>query len=122
MVALGEFERAAELLPLVEAAIGECNYMKRMYDGRSTRLLAAIAATAAGARDRAADHFSLARSDAIAYGPRSVADCNYFESWALFHHGSDRERAAALRGAAIERYQALGMIRHVALARELGSR
>jgi hypothetical protein len=50
-----------------------------------------------------------------------VADCHYFEAWALQQRGAggDHERAQALLADAIVSYRRLGMHRHVELAEDL---
>lgn len=122
LVAMGELQVAAELYPLVEEAINELGGVMRGFDGRSARVIAAIAAAAGGMWDRAEEHFRLGRVDAERLGPMSVADLNYFEAWALFLRGpdADRERAVMLRDEAISSYRSIGMPRHVDLAENLG--
>jgi len=93
LVAIGELQLAVEMLPLVEAAISEVGWVARSWDARSTRLIAAISGAAGGMWDRADEHFQFARVDAQGLGRRSVADCNYFEAWALLRRGDNGSRA-----------------------------
>jgi tetratricopeptide (TPR) repeat protein len=121
LIAMGELATAAEFYPLVEATISELGWVLRPRDARSTQIVAAITAAAGEMWDRAEEHFRLARIDAEGLGARSVADCDYFEAWALQQRGADgdHERAQALLADAILSYRRLGMPRHVALAEDL---
>jgi tetratricopeptide (TPR) repeat protein len=119
-IAMEELDQAAELCPVMEASIDEIGWVIGV-NGRSIRLLAALAAAAGGMWERAEAHFKGARADAQGLGPRSMADADYFEAWALLRRrmNGDEQSAAALLTNAITGYARIGMPRHVELAQKL---
>jgi class 3 adenylate cyclase/tetratricopeptide (TPR) repeat protein len=110
----GEASRAAELYPLLAAAL-ETSAAFRPYDFRLLETLAGIAAAAGKDWDRAEAHFAVAMRLAETLPSRlEQADARRFYAQTLDARG-DPDRAAALRAEALVIYRAMGMPRHAEL-------
>ena len=120
---LGELGRAAALYPLTQSRF-RGGFVVRAFDSRLLPVLAGAAAAAGSLWDESEEQFRAARALAPKWGPRTVADVDYWEGWAALTRGTDAGRAEARRllGDAISGYRRTAMPRHVDMAQELLAR
>ena len=114
LAVLNQAHETAALYPLVLKAIEKGAVLS--YSTRLWQMVAGIAAAAAGHVDAAREHFETALGQADEL-PHRVAqpEIRRWYAQAMLDAGaySDRDKARALLGEALEQYQVLGMPRHV---------
>jgi class 3 adenylate cyclase/tetratricopeptide (TPR) repeat protein len=120
---LGDLERAAALYPMTQSRL-QGDFVLRGFDARLMPMLSGVAAAASSLWTEAEEHFGVARQQAPRWGPRTVADVDYWEGWSAFKRGTDAGRAEARRllSDAVGGYQRTAMPRHAAMAQELLTR
>jgi hypothetical protein len=120
---LGDLERAAALYPMTQSRL-QGDFVLRGFDARLVPMLSGVAAAASSLWTEAEEHFGVARQQAPRWGPRTVADLDYWEGWSAFKRGTDAGRAEARRllSDAVGGYQRTAMPRHAAMAQELLTR
>jgi hypothetical protein len=117
LAAAGEMTRAAELYPLLAAAL-KTSAALRPYDFRLLETLAGISAGAGQDWDSAEAHFEAALQLAVALPSRlEQADARRFYADMLDARGAagDAKRAETLRAEALVIYTVMGMPRHAEL-------
>jgi tetratricopeptide (TPR) repeat protein len=117
---LDELDRAASLYPLTQSRL-QGGFVLRGFDARLLPLLSGVSAAAGSLWDEAAEHFRVARGQAARWGPRTVADVDYWEGWAAMKRGTDAARAEAQRllSDAKDGYRSIVMPRHADMAQRL---
>jgi class 3 adenylate cyclase/tetratricopeptide (TPR) repeat protein len=117
---LDELDRAASLYPLTQSRL-QGDFVLRGFDARLLPLLSGVAAAAGSLWEEAAGHYRIAREQAPRWGPRTVADVDYWEGWAALKRKTDAGRTEARRllGEAVSGYQRIAMPRHAEMAQEL---
>lgn len=117
---LDELDRAASLYPLTQSRL-QGGFVLRGFDARLLPLLSGVSAAAGSLWDEAAEHFRVARGQAARWGPRTVADVDYWEGWAAMKRGTDAARAEAQRllSDAKDGYRSIVMPRHADMAQGL---
>lgn len=118
---LGELERAAALYPSLIWAL-ELGIMMDAVRGRLVHTAAGISAAAAGGWDDADEHFAVASEHADRLGLRcEQAELLRFRALARLWRGGpgDIDAAAGMLTEAQQRYESLGMPRHIEVCREM---